>query len=237
MSKHRILVVDDDVQIRRALRQALAARGYDVLLAASGEEAVDAAVAGQPHMVILDLALPGMSGLDVCRKLRADSDMPILVLSVRERPEDKVGALDLGADDYLTKPFDTGELLARIRSHLRRAAGLNIVEAVFEQEELRVDFGRRTVERQGEEVHLTRTEFSLLQYLVQSRGRVVTYQLLLDHVWGDADEGDVQTLRVHIGNLRRKIEVNPDRPRMILTEAGVGYRFVARDFGRPNVHS
>jgi two-component system KDP operon response regulator KdpE len=222
-----ILVVDDDMQILRALRHALAARGYEVLLASSGQQALEMAAVQQPNMVILDLTLPDMSGIEVCRELRTWLHVPILVLSVRDRPDDKVTALDTGADDYLTKPFDTSELLARIRSHLRRADQLPVAEPVYELENLRIDISRHQVLREGEEVHLTRTEFALLQYLAQNSGRVVTYGMLLQRVWGPEYETDTQTLRVHIGNLRRKIEPDPDRPRFILTEPGVGYRFRA----------
>lgn len=219
-----ILVVDDDVQILRALRHALAARGYDVILASNGREALELAAVHIPRMVILDLALPDMSGLDVCRELRNWLTVPILVLSVRDRPNDKVAALDIGADDYLTKPFDTSELLARIRSHLRRAEQLPVAEPVYNFDGLRVDVAGRVVMRGAEEIHLTRTEFAVLQYLLQNAGRVVTHGVLLQHVWGPAYETDTQTLRVHVGNLRRKIEPDPDRPRFILTEPGVGYR-------------
>ncbi|MHB2017408.1 MAG: response regulator transcription factor [Candidatus Xenobia bacterium] len=221
----RILVVDDDVQIRRALMGALAARNYDVVLAGTGEEALALAPLDPPDMIILDLSLPGRSGLEVCQELRRWTQAPILVLSVKDRPNDKVEALDLGADDYLTKPFNTAELLARIRSHLRRAQNLPCPEPVIEVDGLTIDLARYQVFRNGEEVKLTRTEFALLQYLAQHAGRVVTYNLLLQQVWGQ-DGGDTQTLRVHIGHLRRKIEVDADRPRLIVTEPGVGYRFL-----------
>jgi two-component system KDP operon response regulator KdpE len=224
--QQKILVVDDDVQIRRALRNALSARGYEVVLAAGKEEALEAAAVELPRMVILDLGLPDGSGIDVCKELRTWSKMPILVLSVYDRPQDKVAALDMGADDYLTKPFDTSELLARIRSHLRRADNAPAAEPIYEFDGLRVDLSRRQVTRDGEPVHLTRTEFALLQYLVQNAERVVTYSLLLEHVWGNTGSGDTQTLRVHVGNLRRKVERVPEQPRHIITEAGVGYRFV-----------
>lgn len=223
-----ILVVDDDVQIRRALRHALAARGYDVDLAASGEEALERAAVDPPQMMILDLSLPGISGIEVCRALRTWTALPILVLSVKDRPQDKVMALDTGADDYLTKPFDTSELLARIRSHLRRADQLRVQEPVFEGDGLRIDFARRQVTRDEQEIRLTKTEFALLQYLVQNAGRVVTHNVLLDRVWGPDHLGDTQVLRVHVGNMRRKIEPEPERSRFIVTEPGVGYRFVGR---------
>ena len=223
-SQSRILVVDDDVQILRALRRALQARGYDVLTAASGEEALDLAAGHVPAMVILDLSLPRMSGIDVCRELRTWTQVPILVLSIHESSADKVAALDMGADDYLTKPFDTAELLARIRSHLRRAARQQPDEPVLEVEGLQMDVARWQVICRGEEVRLTRIEFEILQYLMRNAGRVVTSGLLLRQVWGPEYETDLHTLRVHIGNLRRKIEVDAEKPTLIVTELGVGYR-------------
>lgn len=226
LSEH-ILIVDDDIQIRRALLHALSARGYKITQAANGEEALALAAAEHPDIIVLDLAMPGMSGLEVCRELRAWSKAPILVLSVKDRDSDKIAALDFGADDYLTKPFNTGELLARIRAHLRRAkqAPLDTDSAVYEMEGLKVDIPRHQVFLRDEEIKLTKTEFALLQYLIQNAGRVVTYSMLLMQVWGTDYEGDTQTLRVHVGNLRRKIEPDPGRPHFILTEPGVGYRF------------
>lgn len=223
----RILVVDDDVQIRRALFHALSARDYAVDLAASGEEALERAALNTPDMVVLDLAMPGMDGLETCKELRRWSMVPVLVLSVRDGDADKVAALDIGADDYLTKPFNTGELLARIRAHLRRAkqAPPDSESAVYEMDALKVDIPRHQVFLNEEEVKLTKTEFSLLHYLIQNAGRVMTYGMLLMQVWGSDYEGDTQTLRVHVGNLRRKIEPDPGRPHFILTEPGVGYRF------------
>jgi two-component system KDP operon response regulator KdpE len=225
--KERILVVDDDIQIRRALRSALSVRGYEVSLAASGEEALDAAAADPPAMVILDLSLPGMGGLEVCRELRAWSNAPILILSVNDRESDIISALDAGADDYLTKPFKTGELLARIRAHTRRARQLPAGPAVLEAEGLRVNLSTHQVYLDEEELKLTKTEFALLQYLVLNAGRVVTYSLLLSNVWGPGYLNDTQTLRVHVGHLRKKIERDPNRPQFIITEPGIGYRFAA----------
>ncbi|MBI3925226.1 MAG: response regulator transcription factor [Armatimonadetes bacterium] len=221
----RILVVDDEMQMRRALRHALAARGYEVMLAATGEEGLDLAASLPPDLVILDLALPGLEGLEVCRELRTFTQVPIVVLSVREGSADKVAALDLGADDYLTKPFDTAELLARIRSHLRRATLAQPTGPTICAGALCLDLERHQAWLDGEEVHLTRTEFALLGYLVGHAGRVVTHGLLLDRVWGGEHGADVSTLRVHMANLRRKIEPDPDRPTLITTEPGVGYRF------------
>jgi two-component system KDP operon response regulator KdpE len=178
-----------------------------------------------PDLVVLDLVLPGLSGLEVCRRLRARSSLPIVVLSARGDERDKVAALDLGADDYLTKPFGVNELLARIRAALRRAAGARGPSAVVEAGGLRVDFDRRQVTLDAAEVRLTPTEFDLLKALVANAGRVLTHGYLLRTVWGPEYEGESQLLRVFIGQLRRKVERDPSRPRQILTEPGVGYRF------------
>jgi two-component system, OmpR family, KDP operon response regulator KdpE len=221
----RILVVDDEPQILRSLRTTLASHGYDVQTAATGEEALAAVDGRLPDLVVLDLVLPGLSGLEVCRRLRAHSSLPILVLSARGDERDKVAALDLGADDYLTKPFGVNELLARIRAALRRAVGARGPSAVVEAGALRVDFDRRQVTLDGAEVRLTPTEFDLLKVLVVNAGRVLTHGYLLRTVWGPEYEGESQLLRVFIGQLRRKVERDPSRPRHILTDPGVGYRF------------
>ena len=221
----RILVVDDEPQILRSLRTTLAAHGYDVQTAASGEEAVALVEGHMPDLVVLDLVLPGISGLDVCRYLRERSPVPILILSARGDERDKVAALDLGADDYLTKPFGVNELLARIRAALRRAAGARGLAAIVVAGDLRVDFDRRQVAVDGTEVRLTPTEFDLLKALAANAGRVLTHGYLLRTVWGPEYDGESQLLRVFVGQLRRKIERDPARPRHILTEAGVGYRF------------
>ena len=221
----RILVVDDEPQILRSLRTTLASHGYDVQTAATGEEALAAVDGRLPDLVVLDLVLPGLSGLEVCRRLRARASLPILVLSARGDERDKVAALDLGADDYLTKPFGVNELLARIRAALRRAVGARGPSAVVEAGALRVDFDRRQVTLDGAEVRLTPTEFDLLKVLVANAGRVLTHGYLLRTVWGPEYEGESQVLRVFIGQLRRKVEQDPSRPRHILTEPGVGYRF------------
>jgi two-component system KDP operon response regulator KdpE len=221
----RILVVDDEPQILRSLRTTLASHGYDVQTAATGEEALAALDGRLPDLVVLDLVLPGLSGLEVCRRLRARSSLPILVLSARGDERDKVAALDLGADDYLTKPFGVNELLARIRAALRRAVGARGPSAVVEAGALRVDFDRRQVSLDGAEVRLTPTEFELLKVLVANAGRVLTHGYLLRTVWGPEYEGESQLLRVFIGQLRRKVERDPSRPQHILTDPGVGYRF------------
>jgi len=221
----RILVVDDEPQILRSLRTTLASHGYDVQTAATGEEALAAVDGRLPDLVVLDLVLPGLSGLEVCRRLRARASLPILVLSARGDERDKVAALDLGADDYLTKPFGVNELLARIRAALRRAVGARGPSAVVEAGALRVDFDRRQVTLDGAEVRLTPTEFDLLKVLVANAGRVLTHGYLLRTVWGPEYEGESQLLRVFIGQLRRKVERDPSRPQHILTDPGVGYRF------------
>jgi two-component system KDP operon response regulator KdpE len=221
----RILVVDDEPQILRSLRTTLASHGYDVQTVATGEEALAAVDGRLPDLVLLDLVLPGLSGLEVCRHLRARSSLPILVLSARGDERDKVAALDLGADDYLTKPFGVNELLARIRAALRRAVGARGPSAVVEAGALRVDFDRRQVTLDGAEVRLTPTEFELLKVLVANAGRVLTHGYLLRTVWGPEYEGESQLLRVFIGQLRRKVERDPSRPQHILTDPGVGYRF------------
>ena len=221
-----ILVVDDEEQIRRALESILSVRGYQVALAPTGEEGVDIATRTPPDLVILDLSLPGMSGLEVCRRLRRWYAGPVLVLSVRDGDADKVAALDLGADDYLTKPFSAPELLARVRALLRRAGGPPSGLGTFDAGGLSVDLAQRTVTANGVEVHLTRTEFDILAYLVANSGRVLTSRAILTHVWGQAYAEDAATLRVHMSHLRKKVEPDPTIPSYIITEPGVGFRFV-----------
>lgn len=223
--KKRILVIDDEEQIRRALKSILTSRQFDVAEATTGEEGYDAAVDFSPDLIILDMALPGMSGLEVCQALRSWSDTPILILSVRGADADKIAALDMGADDYITKPFSTGELLARVRALLRRSAQKVKPEPVVNIGNLEVDIPRRIVRCKGQEIDLTRIEFDLLAYLVQNMDRVITSKMLLEQVWGPEYGSDNQTLRVHISHLRKKIEPHPAVPRHILTEPGIGYRF------------
>ncbi len=220
----RILVVDDEPQIRRALRAALHAEGYVVELAENGAEAPDRVAGEPPDLVILDLGLPDMDGADVCARLRAWSQVPVIVLSVREAEREKVRALDLGADDYLVKPFGISELLARIRASLRRARE-EVGQPVVRHRDLTIDLARHRVLCGGEEVHLTPTEYELLAYLATHRGKVLTHQMILHRVWGPEYEGEVQYLRVFVSQLRRKIEADPREPRFLLTELGVGYRF------------
>jgi len=222
----RILVVDDEPQIGRLLTTSLGARGYEVAVASDGQAALDMAASWRPDLILLDLGLPTIAGLDVCRQLRAWSQVPIIVLTVRDAEQDKVAALDLGADDYLTKPFGTAELLARIRVALRHAAHLSVTaEPVRQFGDLRIDLARRLVVVRDQAVHLTPREYDLLRVLATQAGKVLTHRLLLRAVWGGAYEQDVATLRVFVTQLRRKIEADPAHPTHILTEPGIGYRF------------
>jgi two-component system KDP operon response regulator KdpE len=225
MSGARLLVVDDEPQIRRMLGKGLAGAGYDVAMAASGEEALDEAERRQPDLVILELAMPGSVGLETCLRLRARSSVPIIILSVQEREGDKIAALDAGADDYLTKPFGLGELLARIRAALRRANAPGALEPIFTAGPLRVDFDRRAVTLNDAVVHLTPTEFAILKYLATHADRVVTHGVLLRAIWGERYGAEPHYLHVYVNQLRRKIEADPAAPRFIMTEPGVGYRF------------
>jgi len=228
MKKTKILIVDDEPHILRALRAGLVAHGYDVVSAADGEEALDKAATELPDAVILDLNLPKLSGLDVCKALREWSPVPILVLSVRDAERDKVTALDLGADDYLTKPFGTDELLARLRVALRHAAReSNPPEPIVHAGAVMIDLSRHMVKRGEEEVRLTATEHKLLAYLATNAGRVLTHTQILEHVWGPGYENETQNLRVYVSQLRRKLDPDATRPQMITTEPGVGYRFIA----------
>jgi two-component system KDP operon response regulator KdpE len=222
----RILVVDDEPQIRQLLRTGLEGYGYAVDVAADGVEAVAKAQDWRPDVIVLDMELPRLSGIDVCRSVRAWSSAPIIVLTVRDSDRDKIQALDEGADDYLTKPFSLGELLARIRVALRHAALMSASnEPLRVFGELRLDLLHRRVFLGEQEIHLTPTEYDLLKLLATQAGKVLTHTTLLRQVWGPAYERDTQTLRVFIGQLRRKLGDDPARPRFILTEPGVGYRF------------
>ncbi|MBX3285166.1 MAG: response regulator [Actinobacteria bacterium] len=221
----RVLVVDDEPQIRRALRTNLAARGYEVDLAATGEEALARAAAHLPDVVVLDLGLPGIDGIAVVEGLRGWTQVPILVLSVRDAEADKIAALDAGADDYVTKPFGMGELLARLRAATRRAAADEGEAPVVETESFTVDLAEHRVTRHGEPVHLTPTEWHLLEVLVRHPGRLVSQRQLLQAVWGPQYEKETNYLRVYLAQLRRKLEADPSRPRHLLTEPGMGYRF------------
>jgi two-component system KDP operon response regulator KdpE len=220
----RVLVVDDERAIRRFLRASLGGQ-FTIFEATTGEEALAAVAAHHPDVVILDLGLPDLDGVEVTRRLREWSQVPIIIVSVRERETDKIAALDAGADDYLTKPFGVGELLARLRVCLRRV-GPAEAEAVFRSGELTVDLTRREVSVGEQAVSLTPTEYDLLKLLVKHAGKVVTHTQLLRTVWGAAYESETHMLRVNISNLRHKIEPDPARPAHIRTEPGVGYRLV-----------
>lgn len=219
----RVLIVDDERAIRRFLRTVLQAHGYEVLEAERGQDGLAAAAQQRPDLLILDLGLPDMDGVDVTRRLREWSEIPIIILSVREEESDKIAALDAGADDYLTKPFGAGELMARLRASLRRMAQ-PASEPVFTCREMVVDMQRRRVTMRGEEVQLTPTEYDLLRVLVSHAGRVLTHKQLLRQVWGTGYEGQLHLLRVNISNLRQKLEPESARPQYIITEPGVGYR-------------
>jgi two-component system KDP operon response regulator KdpE len=236
MRKERILVVDDEEQIRRAVGRALTARGYAVELAADGEQALAAASTFDPDLVVLDLNMPVKDGLAACRELRSWSQVPILVLSVREDESDKVAALDLGADDYLTKPFGVGELMARVRALLRRAGAQGTaVAARYMTEHLEIDLEAHRVTRDGAEIRLTKTEWSLLEELSRHPGKLLTHGWLLEHVWGSAYADDVDVLRVFVSQVRRKIEEDPRRPKIIATDPGIGYRWLLRPSEEPDL--
>jgi two-component system KDP operon response regulator KdpE len=219
----RVLVVDDERAIRRLLRASLSAHGYQVLEATSGHEGLDAAASGRPDLIILDLGLPDLDGVEVTRRLREWSKTPVVILSVRGRDDEKIAALDAGADDYLTKPFSMGELLARMRVAMRHAAQ-PADEPVITVGELTVDVARRLITVGGREVGLTPVEYSLLRTLAVHAGRVMTHTQLLRDVWGPGYGSDGNLLRVNISKLRHKIETDPAQPRYIVTEPGVGYR-------------
>jgi two-component system, OmpR family, KDP operon response regulator KdpE len=223
----RVLVCDDEPQILRALRVVLRDAGFEVATAATGEEALDAVAIRPPDAAIVDLVLPDRNGVEVTRAIREWSDMPILVLSAVGEESEKVRALEAGADDYVTKPFGPAELVARLRAALRRARGNQADEPVLSADGLELDQAAHRVTIDGAEVHLTPTEYDLLRLLMRNRGRLMTHRALLIEIWGAAYERDTQVLRVHVANLRRKIEPNPAAPRYVVTDAGVGYRFAA----------
>jgi two-component system, OmpR family, KDP operon response regulator KdpE len=226
MAGERILVCDDDPQILRALRLVLRGAGFDVLTSATGEEALDRAAIGGPHAAIIDLMLPDRPGIEVCRELRSWSEMPIIVLSAVTDEQAKITALQSGADDYVTKPFAPGELVARVQAVLRRA-GRTTAEPRIEVDGLVVDLAAHSVTLDGEEVHLTPLEFALLRALALNRGLLMTHRKLLSEVWGPEYADATPLLRTHIANLRRKLQVGDERQRFIRTDAGIGYRFAA----------
>ena len=221
----RILVVDDEPQIRHSLNINLENRNYDVTTTASGEEALEAIARRKPDVVIVDLVLPSMDGIELTRLIREHSPVPIIVLSAIGDERRKVEALESGADDYVTKPFGMEELAARVRSALRRTIMLSGSEPVFKSGGLSVNFERREVRVEDKPIKLTPTEFDLLKYMIQYIGKVLTHRTLLTAIWGEAYADQAQYLRVFVGQVRKKIEVNTARPRYILTDPGVGYRF------------
>jgi len=223
--KQRILVVDDEPQLTRVLRRSLMAKGYDVRVAGDGEFALQTFHDWPPDLVITDLAMPNISGLELCRRLRATSEVPIIVLSVRGEEQTKVQALDAGADDYVTKPFGMDELLARIRAALRRQPATDSRSQMLEVGDFRIDLEAHTITQSGKEIHLTPKEFDLMVHLVRNAGKVLTHRALLGAVWGGDYTEQNEYLRVFIGQLRKKIEPDPSEPRYILTEPWIGYRF------------
>lgn len=223
-----ILVIDDEPQILRALRTILTEKNFKVTIANRGEEGLTLAAANPPDIVILDLGLPDMDGIEVCARLREWTQCPIIILSVRDAERDKVAALDKGADDYLTKPFGIEELLARVRVALRHSTRTGGEQtSLVKAGPLSIDLAWHIVTRDGEEVKLTATEFKLLAYLASNRGRVLTHKSILTHVWDPADADHTEYLRVYMRQLRKKLEIDPDHPEYILTEPGIGYRFLA----------
>lgn len=224
--KPNVLVIDDELQIRRLLRACLEGDGYRVLEAASGQEGITQAAQHPPDVILLDLGLPDMDGVSVLKRLREWSRVPVVVLSVREREEDKVTALDNGADDYVTKPFSTAELLARLRVAQRHAMP-SAESSIFRSSDLEVDLTARTVKRKGQEVKLTATEYSLLRLFVRHAGKVLTHRQILKEVWGPGYVEHTHYLRVYIAHLREKLENDSTKPRLITTEPGIGYRLLA----------
>jgi two-component system KDP operon response regulator KdpE len=224
MNSPTILVVDDEPQIRRVLRSTLSFRGYTISEVSTGEEAVELATKLKPDLILLDVNLPGMSGIETCREIRRSTDSPIIMLTVRSAERDKVIALDAGADDYVTKPFGIEELLARIRASLRRHPTADSLPP-FLSKELSLDFELRRVTVNGEEIHLAPKEFEVLRHLIANIGKPVTHRRLLQTVWGPEYGEETENLRVVINQLRKKIEKDPSQPKYILTEPWVGYRF------------
>ena len=226
----RVLVVDDEPQIRRALRTSLEAHGYEVATAGTGEEGVLAAAETAPDLMLLDLGLPDLDGTEVIERVRSFSDLPVIVLSVRDRQADKVAALDAGADDYVTKPFGVEELLARLRAALRRTRGEEPGAAIQHFGDLQVDLSRRLVTLGGERIHLTKTEYGLLVAMVTNPGKLLTHQWLLRRVWGVGYAEESHYLRVYVRALRKKLGDAAAAPAIILTEPGVGYRWIAEPY-------
>jgi two-component system KDP operon response regulator KdpE len=225
-----ILLIDDEPQILRALKTILSANRFRLATANTGEQGIALAVSQEPDLIILDMTLPDMDGLEICEQIREWSRIPIIILSVRDNEKDKVAALDKGADDYLTKPFGIEELLARIRVALRHSEqSLGNKQSIITAGPVVIDLARHIVTRSDQELHLTATEFKLLSYLAAHADRVLTHQAILSHVWGFEDIDHVEYLRVYIGQIRKKLEINPDEPQFLLTEPGIGYRYKTTD--------
>ncbi|HCK67387.1 MAG TPA: DNA-binding response regulator [Anaerolineae bacterium] len=223
-----ILVIDDEPQILRALRTILTEKEFKVSIANRGEEGLNLAATQTPDVIILDLGLPDMDGVEVCKRLREWTQVPIIVLSARDNEKDKVNALDHGADDYLTKPFGIEELLARVRVSLRHSVQKQGAQSkIVKAGDLTIDLVWHIVKRGDEEIKLTGTEYKLLAYLASNHGRILTHQSILSHVWGEADADHTEYLRVYMRQLRKKLEENPERPKYVVTEPGIGYRFMA----------
>jgi len=223
----RVLVIDDEPEIGTAVRMGLASGGFKVDWVATAQAGMDRIATWHPDVIILDLSLPDIDGIEVCKAIRGWSPVPIIVLSIRDQDRDKIAALENGADDYLTKPFSLPELQARVRVALRHAAntaGGDNSDTIFQTGDLTIDFERRVVKVRSQDVHLNPTEYAVLQYLAVHAGKVITHQTLLRAVWGPQYEDAVQNLRVVIAQLRRKLETDPSRPRLVLTDPGIGYR-------------
>lgn len=232
--KHKILIVEDERRIANFMSTVLTANQYDTVLASCGREAQSMISSHCPDLIILDMGLPDVDGMEIIRSVRSWTQLPIVVVSARTHERDKVEALDAGADDYITKPFSTNELLARIRTALRhtrsRAAGdVSAVSSVFSAGDLSIDYNKRQVQVAGESVHLTQNEFRIVSLLSANAGKVLTYDFILKELWGPVAKGDNQALRVHMANIRRKLEKNPAEPQYIFTEVGVGYRMTEGD--------
>jgi two-component system, OmpR family, KDP operon response regulator KdpE len=230
VSGANILVVDDEPQIRRVMRSTLTAQGYTIMEAKTGEEAVESMRKERPDLVLLDVNMPGMGGIEACKEIRRSSEAPIIMLTVRNAERDKVLALDAGADDYVVKPFGIEELLARIRSALRRYSPGDVLPP-FMSKDVAVDFESRQVTIRGKSVHLTPKEFDVLKHLIANQGKPLTHRRLLQAVWGPDYGEETENLRVVINQLRKKIEVDPAKPKFILTEPWIGYRFQAAAAG------
>jgi two-component system KDP operon response regulator KdpE len=224
-----VLVVEDDTSLRRALRTSLRARALDVIECATAEEGLVVVADGRADVVLLDLGLPDLDGIEALRRMRSFSEVPVVVLTARDRQQDKIDALDAGADDYVTKPFDIEELLARVRAALRRVPQQSSVPAVVTNGDLQIDLVRRQVLLRGDVVHLTKTELALLEQLVTQPGKLLTHEHLLRQVWGRGYGSESNYLRVYVGQLRRKLDDDANNPRLIVTEPGIGYRWIGSE--------